>query len=182
MHHFQKPILIVLFLFVSMQLSNSQTVTESIPTFRERLFMGGNLGLLFGTITDIEVSPIVGIWLLPRLSVAAGPQYRFYKYYDTKAHIYGGKCYTEFHLVQDLNNIIPIGLNFGLFAHLEDELLRVVSYDVGTRKTINTILVGGGISQPMGMRSSMNLMALWAVSGSGFDYYNNPEIRIVFNF
>src|SRR5664279_2012655 len=61
------------------QFPYDQKSEDETPAFKERLFFGGNIGLMFGTITDIELSPIVGYWLLPRLAIAAGPEYRFYK-------------------------------------------------------------------------------------------------------
>ncbi len=56
-----------------------QKSIEDTPPLKERLFYGGNFGLQFGSITDIQVSPVVGIWLLPRLNVAVGPNYRYYR-------------------------------------------------------------------------------------------------------
>src|SRR5512146_394918 len=87
------------------------------PPLRERLFYGGGLGLQFGTITDIELSPIVGLWVLPRVGIAAGPSFRYYKnpYYRTA--IYGGRTYVEYLILQDFNNMVPIGLHLGLFLH-----------------------------------------------------------------
>ncbi len=155
---------------------------SDVPLFRDRLFFGGNFGLQLGTITDISVSPIIGYWAFPRIAVAAGPQYRFYKYFDSQANIVGGKAYAELYVIQDLNNVVPVGMNWGIFMHLEDEALRVFPGHYEDDFSINTVLVGGGISQPIGARSSMNMMALWAVDGAGYEYYSNPEIRIVFIF
>jgi hypothetical protein len=158
-----------------------QNSDPDVPSFRERLFYGGNFGLQFGSVTDISISPIIGYWLFPRVSVAIGPEYRFYKFEEKVSNIVGAKLYTELYLVQDLANVIPIGANLGIFAHLEDEVLNIFSGSEGTYR-INTVLLGGGISQLIGVRSSVNIMALWAVGGSGCEYYSNPEIRVVFLF
>jgi len=183
--------LIMLLLFVSQSEVYSQEQnkpSEEKPPFRERLFFGGNFGLQFGTITDIQFSPIVGIWVLPRLAVAAGPNFRYFKDPFDKTVIWGGKAYTEFIVVQDLNNIIPLGLHAGLFLHLEDEVLSLESsffrnppYE-SERFIQNTLLAGGGISQQIGRRSSINLTFLWALSDSDYGIYGNPEIRVSFNF
>jgi hypothetical protein len=158
-----------------------QNSNQDVPLFRDRLFYGGNFGLQFGTVTDISISPIIGYWAFPRVTVALGPEYRFYKFDENVSNIVGAKAYTELYVVQDLNNVIPIGVNLGIFMHLEDEVLRIFSGSEGIY-SINTVLFGGGISQQIGIRSSMNMMALWAVDGSGYEYYSNPEIRIVFIF
>lgn len=176
----------VVFLFLiisSSQITHAQGTDEVAPAAIERLFFGGNFGLQFGTITDIEVSPIVGYWVLPRIAVALGPQYRFYKVNDSKTNIIGGKAYTEFYLFQNLNDYLPIGANVGVFLHLEDEILMYnnIQNEINDQ-LLNTVLFGGGISQPLGIRSSANIVALWAIGGNGYDYYGNPEIRIIFTF
>ncbi|HPA87312.1 MAG TPA: hypothetical protein PK106_05915, partial [Bacteroidales bacterium] len=158
--------LMVLLLFISQSEAYAQEQNkpaEEKPPLKERLFFGGNFGLQFGTITDIQFSPVVGMWILPRLAVAAGPNFRFYKSPFDKTVIWGGKAYTEFIVVQDLNNVIPLGLHAGLFLHLEDEVLSLESSFFRTppyeskRFVQNTILAGGGISQQIGRRSSINL-------------------------
>src|SRR5665811_1222309 len=65
-----------------------QKEKEESPPFKERLFYGGSFGLQFGTITDIQVSPVIGYWLLPRLNVAVGPDYRYYKDQFDRTTIY----------------------------------------------------------------------------------------------
>jgi|SRR5665648_152420 len=180
-------VFISLFLFSSGTVIYGQKRREEPPPLRERLFFGGNFGLQFGTITDIQVSPVIGLWVLPRLAVAVGPDYRFYKYRDIRTHIYGGKSYLQFVVVQDISSVIPLGVHLGIFLHLEDELLSLESAIwnpllASDRFSINTVLAGGGISQQIGRRSSMNIMALWALNDSGYGVYSNPEIRVSFNF
>lgn len=161
---------------------------EEPPPLKERLFFGGSFGLQFGTITDIQFSPVAGIWLLPRVAVAAGPNYRYFKDPFDRTSIYGGKAYSEFIFLQDLDNIIPIGLHFGMFFHVEDEVLSLESSFFRTmpqdmdRFLINTVLAGVGIRQQMGRRSSLNMTFLWALNDHGYGIYGNPEIRISFMF
>lgn len=174
--------------FASFSVVFGQQQKEAAPPLRERLFYGGNFGLQFGTITDIQVSPVIGVWLLPRLAVAAGPDYRFYKYQSDRTNIYGLKTYMEFVVVKDLGSVLPVGSNTGIFLHIEDELLNLESSYwknppvFSKRFYINTILAGGGLSQQLGRRSSMNMMILWALNDSGYGVYSNPEIRISFTF
>jgi len=174
--------------FASFSVVFGQQQKEAAPPLRERLFYGGNFGLQFGTITDIQVSPVIGVWLLPRLAVAAGPDYRFYKYQSDRTNIYGLKTYMEFVVVKDLGSVLPVGSNTGIFLHIEDELLNLESSYwknppvFSKRFYINTILAGGGLSQQLGRRASMNMMILWALNDSGYGVYSNPEIRISFTF
>src|SRR5664280_805763 len=112
------------------QFPYDQKSENGTPALKERLFFGGNMGLMFGTITDIQISPVVGYWLLPRIAIAAGPTYRFYKstdYYNdvSKTSIYGGKAYAQLVVIQDISSLIPMGSHTGIFLHIEDELLSL---------------------------------------------------------
>lgn len=177
-----------LLIFSSFSIVSAQKVREEIPPLRERIFFGGNFGLQFGTITDIQISPVIGLWVLPRLAVAVGPDYRFYKDRYDRTNIYGGKGYMQFVVIKDINSFLPIGANTGIFLHVEDEVLSLESSFwknppvFSKRFYINTVLAGGGISQQIGRRSSLNIMILWALNDSGYAVYSNPEIRFSFNF
>ena len=177
-----------LLIFSSFSIVSAQKVREEIPPLRERIFFGGNFGLQLGTITDIQISPVIGLWVLPRLAVAVGPDYRFYKDRYDRTNIYGGKGYMQFVVIKDINSFLPIGANTGIFLHVEDEVLSLESSFwknppvFSKRFYINTVLAGGGISQQIGRRSSLNIMILWALNDSGYAVYSNPEIRFSFNF
>jgi hypothetical protein len=180
--------LVLILLIASFSAVSAQSVRDEKPPLKERLFFGGNFGLLFGTITNIQISPVVGLWVLPRVSVAAGPEYWFYKDHYSSTNVYGGKIYSEFVLVKDLNSMIPMGVHTGIFLHLEDELLNLESAewknqpDLNGRFYLNSVLAGGGLSQQIGARSSMNFTLLWQLNPSIYSIYSNPEIRISFNF
>lgn len=182
--------LLLILLLMSSLTANGQNepqqrkVSKEAPPLRDRLFYGGSFGLQFGTFTDIEVSPIIGIWVLPRIGVAVGPNFRYYKDPVDHTTIYGGRTYIQYIVLQDLNNIIPLGIHAGLFLHGEDEVLSLESAFfkstpyTSSRFLINTFLAGGGIRQQMGKRSSLNVMFLWALNDSGYGIYGNPDIRI----
>ena len=187
-HSLLRALFAIALLFSTLSASYSQQVSNEVPPLRERMFFGGNFWLSFGTITDIQIAPVVGLWVLPRVAVAVGPNFRYYKDQYDETNIYGIKGYLQYVLLKDLNNLVPLGVHTGIFFHLEDEVLNLESsfwqYDpVETERfTINTLLIGGGISQQLGRRSAMNFMVLWALNDSGYGVYSNPEIRISFNF
>ncbi len=170
--------------------AQEQVISQSQgrPKFAERLFFGGSFGLQFGTITNIEVSPVVGVWLLPRVAVAAGPSFQYYKDPYGRTAIYGGRTFLQFTLIQDLNNIIPIGLNAGIFVQgeyqglsLERGFFSNLPEEKG-RFYYDSFLAGAGISQPTGRRSSMNVAVLWSITENEYGIYDKPEIRIEFYF
>lgn len=180
--------LVLMLLLVNFTLSDAQNVKKQAPSLRDRLFFGGYFGLQFGTYTNIDVAPIVGIWVLPRIAVAGGPNFTFYKDPYGQTTIYGGKVYTEIIFLQDLNNLLPVGIHMGLFLHgeweglsLESAYFKPAPNDTG-RFMVNSFLAGGGIRQPLGMKSAMNITFLWALNDTGYNIYGNPEIRISFMF
>ena len=180
---------ILLITFFSVQvLSAQRSRRNEPPPLIDRLFFGGSFGLQFGSITDIQVSPVAGMWVLPRIAIAAGPTYRLYKDYFVKTDFYGGRAYLQFAIIQNLSSIIPIGSNTGIFLHAENELLSLKSTSwknppyTSDRFYVNTILAGAGLSQQIGRRSSINMMVLWALNESIYDIYSNPEIRVAFTF
>ena len=169
-------------------------------SFRDRLFFGGNLGLMAGgSYTDIEVSPTVGYYITPRLSAGIGITYEYYNnryhWYDTKTgdyeryetHVWGGRLFTNYVIINNMNDWIPLGLNFRIFAHAEYEALSYekgfLSYGAQGREILHSFLVGGGLRFPMGKRSSMNLTVLWNLNSSLNNIYGSgPIIRMGFNF
>jgi hypothetical protein len=158
------------------------------PPVNERIFFGGSFSLALGTITNIEFAPIAGIWLFPRVSVAAGPTYQFYKDPFDRTDIFGVRTYMQYVVIQDINKLIPIGANTAIFIHGEYEALSLENSFWTTvsssskRFGINTMLGGLGFNQPLGIRSSVNLMILWAITENNYGIYDNPEIRVGFIF
>ena len=156
-----------------------------------RFFFGGNFGLQFGSITNIEVSPIAGYRIFPWFSVAAGPKYQLYgeNYAGVKfnTHIYGGRTFLRIIVIGDFDEFIPLGFHGGLFAHAEYEALNLERqyFDLtGSegRFWLNSVLVGGGISQPLSNRASVNIMLLWNLNETANSLYNSPIIRFGINF
>jgi hypothetical protein len=180
--------LILLLLIASVDDAAGQKRREEPPPLRDRIFFGGSFGLQFGTYTSIEINPVVGIWLLPRLSVAAGPGYEYIKYQNISTSIFSVRGYLQFAVLKDIDKFIPLGVHSSIIFHAEDELLNLDADDWGNvsrredRFFVNSLLLGGGLSQQIGRKGSFNILVLWVVTDSGYDIYNNPEIRIGFTF
>jgi hypothetical protein len=161
------------------------------PPLRERLFFGGYFGLQFGDYTNIEVSPTIGVWVLPRVAIAVGPSFQYYATPYIETTIYGGTSYVQLMLLQDLNNILPVGIHLGIYGQAEYEGQSLdnsyVSYISGLpdsegRMYSDAFLLGAGISQPLGGRASINLSFLWALNQPEYYVYDSPEIRVSFQF
>ena len=89
---------------------------EKIPLI-ERFYFGGNLGASFGTITFIDVSPMIGYRITPKFSVGVGATYQYWKDSrytpDFKQSIYGGRLFSRYVIAEDF-----LGAG-NLFAHTE---------------------------------------------------------------
>ncbi len=173
-----KLLIITLFIFgfSSAEAQYYQTTSDS-KSWRDKVFFGGRLGLQFGDLTAIDVSPMVGYRIKPIWHVGLGLSYG-YNYYRSAAvsnSTYSVRAFQRFFIFENL------------FAHTEIETLNskvftsfnpVESY----RKWINSYLVGGGYFQKMGAHSGMYLMVLWNLNETKFTPYSNPIIRVGFVF
>jgi hypothetical protein len=170
----------------------AQTNQEEPRTFRDKIYFGGNLGLQFGTYTHIEISPIVGYWITPRVSAGFGISYHFYRVkldsiYNTS--MYGGRLFTTVILIKDLNEFIGLPVNGGIIGHLEFESLSLESKYFAymnpsdkSRFFLNSVFVGGGFRQQFGERSSSYILVLWNLNETANSIYTSPVIRVGFTF
>ncbi|KPK86371.1 MAG: hypothetical protein AMS27_05195 [Bacteroides sp. SM23_62_1] len=159
---------------------------------KDRFFFGGNFSLMFGYITNVEVSPLVGYYIAPRLAAGAGVRFEFYKdkgyYYPYQTTIYGGNIFTRYLLIKNLGEGMIIGLNTGIFAQVEYELLSLEKeyfeppYTEDGRFLDHAVLVGGGITQPVGRRSAFLITVLYNLNEGIRSPYSNPIIRVGFVF
>ncbi len=129
--------------------SNENNPYASLP-FKERLFFGGDLGLSFGTITNIRIAPMIGYNLNPKLSIGVSPSYEYYKdkrsIPDFESTIYGGSAFARYFVLPSIFlQVSPEVLNLEklpTFNNITNE------YDFNTgRVTIPVLLIGGGFSQ-----------------------------------
>ncbi|MEA3445075.1 MAG: hypothetical protein U9R19_10165 [Bacteroidota bacterium] len=168
----------------------------------DRLVIGGNFGLSFGRIDYVEISPKVGYKVKPRFVTGIGIKYIYYhediEYlvngnlysYENKSMVYGGSFWGQYTLLENLNE--SLGINIGdIVAYAEIEQLNVEVYNInpGTgfyepdgRAWVTSTLIGGGIYQPIGRRSGIYLLILYNLTDELFSPYENPVIRIGFNF
>jgi len=185
----KKRIVILLIVIVSAINCLAQFEDEK-PSIRDRLFFGGGFGLAFGSVTHVDVSPLVGYKITNRFSAGIGLSYQYYKYaaYNIKTSIYGAKVLTSFTIIKDLGNILPFGENMGaIMLHAELEGLNLekrifyLSSDDG-REWIVTPLAGIGYSLPVGQRSFLNIYLLYNFNESSKSPYQNPVFRMSLQF
>jgi hypothetical protein len=153
---------------------------EPKTPFKDRIFFGGNLGLQFGNLTYIDVSPLVGYKITDKLHAGIGATYIYYKYKDAylkyETSIYGGRVFGRYYIMDNL------------FTHAEYEMLNLEVPETVTggnyelvRDNISSVLVGGGYAQEIGANASLVLMLLWNLTEEQYSPYQNPIIRIGIN-
>lgn len=188
----RKDSLFVLFLsvlFIAPLISSGQRSTDS------KFYWGGNLGLMFGTYTVIDVSPLVGYKVTEKFHVGTGLTYTYYKYsedgtynggsttkgFEFSTSIYGGRLFTRYYALENI------------FLHVEDELINFdipffspFSNDVYfSRQWVNSVLVGAGYGYNFNVDGpSLSIAVLWRVNTAyeKFYPYQNPIIRVGLGF
>lgn len=139
-----------------------------------RWFFGGGLGLGFGDVTFVEVSPLVGYRVNDRLSVGGSLLYRYRnddRYgRDLSTNDYGASVFGRYAVTG------PFFLQ-GEIEQLSFEYYR--SDLTKTRTDATSVFGGGGIAQPLGRNASLFALALYNFSYSGYGFpapYASPWI------
>lgn len=146
---------------------------EKVP-LSDRLYFGGNFGLQFGSITYVDVSPLVGVMITERYSAGVGITYQYLKYRDfsESSNVYGGRIFNRY-------NVLP-----NVFAQAEFESLNVEAYretatgDIVSRREWEPgLFLGGGYFIPFGRRGGMNFTLLYNVLYDNRNLlYNEPYV------
>ena len=145
--------------------------------FWEKVYVGGNVGFQFGTVTFAEVSPLVGYQFTEKITAGIGVTYQYYRYkdlnYELKTNVYGARVFGRYFFTSFL------------FAHVEYEYLNLEAFDFypqRRRVDVESVLVGGGYFQRFGTgNSGIYAMLLYNLTESAYTPYTNPIIRIGVN-
>ncbi len=147
---------------------------------RERVFIGGFLGVQLGTFTAVSVNLHGGYLITNRLSAGIGGNYQYTN--DTwfgesfSSHVYGASVFSRFRVYSHF------------FVHAEFERLRLQSrlphtdpdFDPDDRATISedNYLLGAGYGLPMSDRVRLNLLLLYNFNQDSQVYFDNPFFRV----
>ena len=191
--------IIILFsvsLIVTLSLSNCIAQSESNNSLKEtpwlakeRFYLGGTGGLSFGSVTYVEVAPLVGYKITDRFSIGVNPKYTYihYKYTnngqystpDYQTHIWGGSFFARYFI---LDNVFLCGEyelnNYAALISLPNN----GGYKE-KRITVGSLLLGGGYFQHFGGGSGFYIQVLYDVLQNPYSpYYGVPVIRAGFVF
>ncbi|MBN1115822.1 MAG: hypothetical protein JXA77_01355 [Bacteroidales bacterium] len=157
----------------------------------EKWAFGGNLGLSFGYLTYIDISPLALYRATPRLQVGPGFTYNYinYKSFNYKTSSYGPRAIVMYTLLANLDEKININIG-NIVVYSELEHVNIEKYYIHNnsfvsigREWIDNVLVGAGIFQPFGEHNGgLSLLVLFDVTQNPYSSYSNPTIRLGFYF
>lgn len=178
MHQMNKVILNTCIILFSIGALNSIAQDSSMirrqapkKNFMDNVFIGGNLGLQFGTVTFADISPLVGYRFTKKISAGIGVTYQYYRYRnkpsDFETNVYGGRVFGRYNFTDYL------------FGHLEYEYLNLEAFDFLRRRVdVNSLMAGAGYIQRIGDRAGIVAMVLYNFTESVYTPYQNPIFRV----
>lgn len=133
---------------------------KAIP-FKDRLWYGGGIGLSFGTITAVQLDPLVAIYLdrNRKFSTGLGPSYSYFR--DNRyvpayeQSNYGYRIFSRYRVIEQ-------AYLHAEFLHLNTQPFYNFDNHIG-RIWVPHLLLGAGYVQPIGGRSSFYLQVLFEV-------------------
>jgi len=133
--------------------------------FVDRVRLGGSFGLSFGTVTNINLSPMAGYELTEKLVAGVGVTGMYFRsrLFGINSFYYGGRGFLMYSLFPMVNLI-------GEVETMNVEADTFVKYD--TRKWIASPMLGASYSQPIGGRfiKAVHFTALY-----NFNYNNQLD-------
>ncbi len=153
-----------------------QTAPKDFNSFKERLYVGGNVGAWFGSTTYVNLSPLIGCKVTKELSFGLGFTYNYYSQtYNGKKYsstIYGGNAFARYFVFENL------------FAQVGWDRLSVPNYNspiMNDRAWVDNILLGGGYRQAFSERGNFMMAIFYNINQTPLSPYQNPIIQIGFN-
>ncbi len=188
---------VALILFCLVYNGFGQTRENEKEKFSDKLFYGGSIGLVVGQVTQIDILPMIGMWVFPQWSVGVTGRYSFYSQrYRTigsnasfKTNIWGASGFTQILPVPDFHKTFGVDIHGGLLLHGEYEALYVdrslanPTNSVNGKQWIKMVLVGGGYRQKLGDKSALYILVLWDLTKNEYSPYStNPLLRVSITF
>lgn len=149
---------------------------------KDRLFVGGDLGLNLGTITFIRLAPIVGVNFSDEFSAGIGPSYQYFqdKRYtpDFQTSIYGGTIFGRYFFLENV------------FAHSQFELVNLERFAIDPTSTevysdrvnVPVWFVGGGYGERAGNTGFFVMVLYDLIQDIYSPYPSDIVVRVGVNF
>lgn len=163
---------LLLFVPLALASASAQDTTEYVQKeqpkekrdarpLKDRIWFGGGLGLNFGSVTAIQIEPLIGYKVdqAGKFSVGTGITYWYFSDNRFNPRIeydaYGYRFFTRYRFIQQAYlHTEFLNLNAERYDDVTDDLRRI---------WVPHLLVGGGVVQPIGEHSSLTLQVLFEV-------------------
>lgn len=179
--------------------ANAQAKEKENKTFSDKFFFGGSVGMVFGTVTRIDILPEAGYWIIPQWALGLGGRYSYRKERfniiggDTnpyKSHIWGLSGFTQILPIPDLDKAFHIGIHGGVVfqgewegLYLDKGTLDPLATNPKGKGWVHMFLAGVGYRVPVGERAALNILVLWDLTNNKYTpYTSNPLLRVNINF
>jgi hypothetical protein len=143
----------------------------------DKVFFGGTFGLQFGTVTSVNISPVVGYRIIPQVECGFGASFDYYRnsFYDYQFTYYGANAFVRYFPVK--NFFIQ-----GSAEMLNVEPVSSIAGLGGSRVWIPGLLAGGGYRQMLGQKFGSQITFLYNFTMTENTPYENPILQIDFIF
>jgi opacity protein-like surface antigen len=132
-----------------------------------RFFVGGGVGLAFGDVDYFEISPMIGVRVIPRFDVGLQPFYRWVKDTryspDLETSDYGASLFARFRVISSF--YVEADYQYTDYEY-------PTSPTTTTRSSYNAFLAGAGFYQAVGHNVGFNVGVLY-----DFSYDSNDPFR-----
>ncbi|MBN2669533.1 MAG: hypothetical protein JXR60_09920 [Bacteroidales bacterium] len=179
-----------LFLFLGTNIASAQFIGDEEPeyatkdtilNFADRLVFGGSFGLIFGTYSYVNISPVVGYRINNYLTAGVGGIYEYIKdrnfYYTYESTIFGGKVFAnvllfDYVILYAENNMLSLQRKY---------FDAINNYPSTGRFFLNVPWIGAGVNYGQNGRGAY-MMILFNLNQSINSPYPPYEYRFGFYF
>lgn len=160
-----RAILTILLIFSGcFAFAQRQIDEQSSWSLKDRLYVGGGFGLNGGTdysgnkYFTFSLSPILGYMITSNFSAGTGITYQYLGYSDMNItlHQYGVSPFVRYNIKQFFGQV-----EYNLISTPQIVYSSQKGFEAVDRNIYDRLLAGIGISQPIGDRSSLNLVAMY---------------------
>jgi hypothetical protein len=145
---------------------------------KSRLFVGGSLGLSFGTYTIINVSPLVGYHFSSVLAAGVGVNYSYYGYddgfYTSKQSYVGMSIFGRVYPIRQLFIQVQPELNYMWASQVPDGGQNLPELKVN--QFVPSLLMGGGAAIPTGPNGAITISVMYDVLQNTWSPYYHQAV------
>ena len=172
-------------LLIIFQLTAFSQEIEEKPRFIDRLSLGGDFSIRFGSVTSLAISPELTFKLNNIISPGVGVTYQYYHLidFDFSTRIYGYKAFSFLSILQPFFGVVELDrLNLSYFVEEYDPFTKTYSYYESGRFWNTALFVGAGVNLKFGSRGGSRISILYDLNHSSKSPYSNPLFRFGFYF